>query len=517
MRNAGDGTPGGSTGRRHRVPASAGTARPPGNGGASLFTPAYRVRHADTPSSPADDGFNSQSPRASGTDYRWSELDEPSASYRHTDYGSGAGPSAWADKDMQGSGYSWLTDDQGAGSGWPNYSSEGAGAPRRGNAIRGLPPIPDEPLPIYPPGPFAAWNREVSDRRDGRGSAASAAADRFEPPGRGTRPTAPDDSAHMLATATITPDEFDTNHSLPAIKDPVLTQKRSASGVADRGAGVASRSASRAAPTKSRAAAAPARGRAQAGRGGRKSAKRGSRRWPVRFAIVLATVIIAAVAAILVITSIGKPNTNSNANNKPSRSRVSPSPTPTGPAGKWGYIGTRQTDPVPLTLRELFPSSFVTSRIYYHVAIAQQGRYCGFSLIGTALQAAVKRAHCSQVLRASYVARFQKAMATIGVFNLATSTGARDAAWHAGRAEFVAVLTARNGVTSRLGQGSGLEEAVVKGHYLVLVWAEYIDLTAPTTRHQRQHLTGFMNTLLQLTVNRSLSYRMVDGTPAPRG
>lgn len=357
----------------------------------------------------------------------------------------------------------------------------------------------------------------MSDRGDGRGSAANAAAaDQFEPPSRGTRPTAREDSARMLATATITPDEFDTNHSLPAIKDPVLTQRRSATGVADRGSAVASRSASRGGATQSRATA-PARGRAQAGHASRRSKRRGAKRWPVRLAIGVAAVIIAAVAAILVITSIGKPGTNSSANNKPNHPRASTSPTPAGPGGKWGYIGTRKTDPVPLGLRELFPSSFVTGGIYYHVAIAKQGHSCRGALIGTALQAAVKRARCSQVLRASYVARLQKAMATIGVFNLATSTAASAAALHAGPAEFVAVLPSKNGVTSRLGQGSGIEEAVVKGHYLVLVWAEYIDLTTPKTSKQRQHLTAFMNTMIQSTVNSSLSYRMVDGTPAPRG
>lgn len=361
----------------------------------------------------------------------------------------------------------------------------------------------------------------MSDRSEGRGGAANAAAaDRFEPRSRGAHPTAREDSARMLTTATITPDEFDTNHSLPAIKDPVLTQKRSATGIADRGAAVAARSAARGGATQPRAAA-PARGRARASHGSksgsRRSKRRGAKRWPVRLAIGVAAVIIAAVAAILVITSIGKPGTNSSADNKPNHPRASTSPTPAGPGGKWGYIGTRKTDPVPLGLRELFPSSFVTGGVYYHVAIAKQGHSCRAALIGAALQTAVKRAGCSQVLRASYVARLQKTMATIGVFNLATSKGASAAALHAGPAEFVAVLPSKNGVTSRLGQGSGIEEAVVKGHYLVLAWAEYTGLTTPKTSQQREQLTGFMNTVIQSTVNSSLSYRMVDGTPAPRG
>ncbi len=338
----------------------------------------------------------------------------------------------------------------------------------------------------------------------------------FEPPSHGARPTTREDSTHILATATITPDEFDTNHSLPAIKDPVLTKGGGASGAADRASAAGSRSASRARAAQSRPAA-PARGRAQASHGSRRSKRtsKGHKHQPVRLAIGAAAVIIAAVAAILVISSIGKPGTG--ANNKPSRPRASTGPTPAGAGGKWGYIGTRQTDPVPLAPRELFPSSFITGGVYYHAAITKEGHNCRSALIGTALQAAVKHANCTQVLRASYVARLQNAMATIGVFNLATSSGASAAALHAGPAEFVAELPAKNGVTSKLGQGSGIEEAVVKGHYLVLAWAEYIDLTAPQTKKQRQHLTGFMNKLIQLTVNNGLSYRMVDGKPAPAG
>ncbi len=448
-------------------------------------------------------------PEPDGYSLSWSELDKPSPSYRQSDshrnasYESGTA-SAWTD-DRPDGGYSWMTDEQAPGSSWPSFSGDGvaAGAPKPGNAIRGLPPVPDEPLPIYPPGPFAAWNR------------GAAAADLLEPPGQG-RPAVREDPAPMLATATITPDQFDTNHSMPAIKDPVLTQSRAATG---RGPATGSRTAARASAAQQRAAT-PAKNRTQSGHGTRGTArsKKGSRRQPVRLAIGTAAVIIVAVAAILVISSLSKPGTKgsaNDANNKPSRPKVSTSPTPTAPAGKWQYIGTRLTDPIPLSEHELFPGAFVTGGVYFHTTILQEGNSCRTALIGAAIQAAVKKAGCSQVLRASYVARLDKAMATIGVFNLATSTGASAAALRAGRAEFVGELAAKNGVTNRLGQGSGLEEAVVKGHYLVLVWAEYIDLSAPKTAAQRAALTSFMNTLVQTTVNTSLSYRMVEGKPTP--
>ena len=125
----------------------------------------------------------------------------------------------------------------------------------------------------------------------------------------------------------------------------------------------------------------------------------------------------------------------------------------------------------------------------------------------------MRKADCLQDMRASYVARLDNAMATIGVFNLDSAAAASKAALRTGPSEFVAQLPSKNGVTSKLGQGTGLEEAVVKGHYLVLVWAEKIDLTAPRTAWQRGRLTRFMNTLLQDTVNGTLSFRMVEGKP----
>ncbi len=234
----------------------------------------------------------------------------------------------------------------------------------------------------------------------------------------------------------------------------------------------------------------------------------------MRLAIGVAVVVVAAVAAILVISSLSKPTSNLGANNKPHTPARSTGPTPTAPADKWGDISTRATDPIPLALRELFPSSFVTGGIYFHATINQQDHNCRSALIGGALQAAVKQAGCSQALRASYVARLDKAMATIGVFNLTSATAASKAAQRMGQSAFVAPLAAKNGLTSKLGQGTGLEEALVKGHYLVLVWAEKIDLTTPSTNWQRQLLTRFMYTLIATTVNRSLSYRMVVGKPA---
>jgi hypothetical protein len=106
-------------------------------------------------------------------------------------------------------------------------------------------------------------------------------------------------------------------------------------------------------------------------------------------------------------------------------------------------------------------------------------------------------------------------MATIGVFNLKTAALASTAAAKAGHYNFVAQLRSKAGPARNIGQGTGIEEALVKGHYLVLVWAEATNLHAPKGSAQRARLESFMNLVISKTVNAGLSYRMVDGQPMP--
>jgi hypothetical protein len=222
-------------------------------------------------------------------------------------------------------------------------------------------------------------------------------------------------------------------------------------------------------------------------------------------------VIIAAVAAILVVTI---PHGNSPApGSKPSSTPTPASSSRKAPPGQWGFIGSRKTDPVPLTSAELFPASVSSASTVYARAIKARSTNCHAALIGSALQAAVRHAGCKQALRATYLSKSAKVMGTIGVYNLKDSALASKAAGKAGHAEFVAQLAAKAGPAKSIGKGTGLEEAIVKGHYLVLVWAENTNLNAPNGKAGRARLTAFMNLLVKNTVNVSLSNRMVDGKP----
>jgi hypothetical protein len=230
--------------------------------------------------------------------------------------------------------------------------------------------------------------------------------------------------------------------------------------------------------------------------------------------------IIAAVTVVLVISSTdgGKP-----AASHPAADRSSPStpaasaPAKSPPPGRWAYIGTQATDPQPLTTSELYPLSFVESGVLYKRTVATKSGNCIGGIIGQSLQAAVRQSGCKLVVRASYLSRAVKMMATIGVLDLKSFAAASKAALAAGHSDFVAQLPANTGPTSQLGSGTGIEAALVKGHYLILAWAEFQRLHPPKTSAQRQQLDGFITLLVRQTVNVSLTNRMVNGAPLPSG
>jgi hypothetical protein len=188
-----------------------------------------------------------------------------------------------------------------------------------------------------------------------------------------------------------------------------------------------------------------------------------------------------------------------------------PTPTPTPTLGPYGHIASRLDDPVPLTVAQLYPLSFSARGASYTRTAVRLSKSCSNAVVGSSLQSAIGSAGCSQAARASYVSGTK--MGTIGVFNLKSASGASKAGRAAGASNFVAQLPARTGPTKKLGHGTGVEEAVFKGHYLILIWAEFTDLRTPKTKSQQASLATFMSQLLQSTANVSLSNRMANGAP----
>jgi len=181
--------------------------------------------------------------------------------------------------------------------------------------------------------------------------------------------------------------------------------------------------------------------------------------------------------------------------------------------GKWQHIGTRAQDPEPLTLQQLFPPQFKLNGSSYIRTAADVSKSCSLAVFGSNLQAALQAGHCTQVLRASYISGDGTMMGTVGVANLSSSAAAQKAGDVTGTQEIIAPLAAQKGPTSKLGNGTGVVQAEIKGHYLILMWAEFTSLKSPSASAQRQQLEQFAGSLLTGSANIDLSTRMLTGKP----
>jgi hypothetical protein len=189
----------------------------------------------------------------------------------------------------------------------------------------------------------------------------------------------------------------------------------------------------------------------------------------------------------------------------------SPSASPSPSLGPYGHIASRKADPTPLTMAELYPVTFTAGGTSILRTTASTSTNCAPNLVGSGIQAAIGSAGCTQVIRATYLASASGLMGTIGVLNLSTAKAATTAARAADASDFISQLAARHGPTHKIGQGTGIEEAAAKGHYLILIWAEFTDLRKPRAGAQRTKVEQFMTELLQNTANVSLSSRMLTG------
>jgi hypothetical protein len=193
-------------------------------------------------------------------------------------------------------------------------------------------------------------------------------------------------------------------------------------------------------------------------------------------------------------------------------------PTPTASAtsgvskyGKWGYITSRATDPTALTVNELYPAQFEIGGLSFERTTDRADTSCNDALFGSQLQNAAKVYGCNQVVRASYVSSDQQMMGTIGVVNLTDSNDAAKAGDASGSTDFVTPLNGKSGPTKNISQGTGVVQAEFKGHYLILIWAEFTNLKAPSTTAQRTQLENFSSSLISGSANIALSNRMVNG------
>ncbi len=228
-------------------------------------------------------------------------------------------------------------------------------------------------------------------------------------------------------------------------------------------------------------------------------------------ALLLTPVLVVILVVAAYIRFIAKPAPNAGHTSAARNATASPSASAT--LGPWKHIESRAQDPLPLTVSELFPAKFSALGAAGVRTVDKASTNCSREVFGSALAAAVRKADCTQVLRASYLSTDRKYMATVGVLNLSDAKAAGHVGTISGSTQFIKQLPAPHGPTRMLTQGTGIEEADVKGHYLILIWTEFVNLHAPSGASQREQLVDFSNGLIAGTANLSLSRRMVTGHP----
>jgi hypothetical protein len=480
------------------------------------------------------------------------------------------------------------------------YGSAADGAAGKG-PVRGYPPVPGQPPPMYPPGQFAPWNRGHGGRPPARASGPDPARPQSQAGWQAARPDTAGRPASGSGYYGRDPEpEADPGYSMLAVSDPAAdvtsTQTWQAVGdgratgiwtMPDRGAdgpgtaavrqprpagvpgpearlavpqparpleGPAARpapsgegapglapgrpgsgpheaglAARPGGPDATRAAAGsrrrepgpagdpPAAGRRSAGHGGTRTGphqvKRPKRKRPgsVKAAITGSVVLVVAAAAVVAYAVLRPAPAPAPAPAAAPRQTAAPSPSPS--LGPYGHIASRKSDPVALTAAQLYPASYTAGGGTVELTASSKSSDCPASISGASLQSAVSAASCSQVVRATYLSSGQGLMGTIGVFNLGTAAGATKAVKSAQASDFVKQLAAKHGKTDKIGQGTGIEEAAAKGHYLILIWAEFSSLSKPKTSAQRTEIENFMTELLKETANVSLTNRWLTGTP----
>lgn len=390
-----------------------------------------------------------------------------------------------------------------------------SGRPGRGPA-NGFPPKPGEPGPQYPQPQFAAWNRSSAPADGAAPSEVSAAFTLASAPtwaDIGERDSAPPSTGpggglalaeRPDAPATFTDEDVDAwTASLDRVQTLVPGDRPPAFASdidEDEPAGWSRHDSVARAAGLTRAATAKARKAAR---------RRGRTRRRLMAGVCLPAVAVIAIMAYL--QNSGGHKAKDTASSSPAATLAGSTPSPT--LGTWQHIGTRAGDPTPLTLSQLFPAQFTVSGVSYVRTVQAGSTNCASAVFGKRLQAAVRKYGCTQIMRASYLDSQQKLMGTIGVVNLADSAGSDKVGEVTGSSQFIAQLTAASGPTHSLTKGTGLEEAEIKGHYLILTWVEYTTLKAPGTARQRAQLKAFSASLVSQTANVSLTSRMVTGQP----
>jgi hypothetical protein len=196
----------------------------------------------------------------------------------------------------------------------------------------------------------------------------------------------------------------------------------------------------------------------------------------------------------------------------PASPSVNPTPSPTE-TGRGDRLGSRTTDPKPLTLNEIFKArSFKSGGRRYVMTARRAERKCSPPTHGTSFRKALAKGGCTQVLRATF--SNGKLVGTIGVINLRTQTAADSVQVTSRQKDAFILALPGTGTTKKIGQGLSLTTAEVNGHYLIMSWVQY-----PTgkkiAKSDYSAVTAFVKaTTYGSNLRTALNYRSMEGKPS---
>lgn len=198
----------------------------------------------------------------------------------------------------------------------------------------------------------------------------------------------------------------------------------------------------------------------------------------------------------------------------PSKAPPAAGPTTPPPVRTNAKIRTRVTDPKPLTLNEIFGRrTFVQQRTKYVRTNRNVVRDCTKTVSGVRFVAVLKKAGCTQSLRATFARSDGKLIGTIGVLNLRSEAAVR-ATKRAGTGKdtFLRALPG-GGVTKKIGQGAAFGTVEVHGHYLVMTWVQRPDGKLIPAGLQK-YVSSFVEQIkLGSNLSRALYFRGYEGRP----
>ncbi|WP_162641279.1 hypothetical protein [Streptosporangium sp. 'caverna'] len=199
-------------------------------------------------------------------------------------------------------------------------------------------------------------------------------------------------------------------------------------------------------------------------------------RRPIYIAVGALAVLIAGGIGLAMLANSDSPAATATASPPAADSNA---PAPNTPDDKFGFATARKTDPLLLTLNEVFKNKKVKiGGQSYLMTTRRADKKCGDAVVGSKLQKALTGGKCNQLLRASFRDASGKIIGTVGVANLSTSTGAANvvsAGTGKEREEYIKPLPGKDTVTKFLGTGEAFVGEWRHGHYVVMVWFQYKD------------------------------------------